>query len=90
MYAINSKANNWWKEVNIIIWGASSKLAGTDLEIQSLVVEMIECGIKIEACKACCDRMNVTEQLKKLGIDVRYMGEPLTDYIKSGEPILTI
>jgi hypothetical protein len=90
MYAINSKANNWWKEVNIIIWGASARLVGTDPEIQAEVAEMVEHGIKIEACKACCDRMNVTEQLKKLGVDVRYMGEPLTDYLKSGEKMLTI
>lgn len=90
MYAINSKAHKWWGEVNIIIWGASAKLVGTDLQIQDKVVEMINKGIRIEACKACCDYLGVTEELTKLGIDVKYMGEPLTDYIKSGEKILTI
>ena len=90
MYAINSKANGWWEEVNIIIWGASAKLAGTDVQIQTEVVEMISHGINIEACKACCDNMGVTKELKMLGVNVRYMGEPLTDYLKSGEKILTI
>jgi len=90
MYAINSKANQWWEEVNVIIWGASAKLAGTDPEIQADVVEMIDNGIKIEACKACCDHFGVTEELKMLGINVKYMGEPLTGYLKTGEKMLTI
>ena len=28
MYAINSKTNNWWKHINVIIWGASAKPVG--------------------------------------------------------------
>ena len=55
MYAINSKANGWWDEVTIIIWGASAKLAGTDAEVQADIREMLENGITIEACKACTE-----------------------------------
>jgi hypothetical protein len=51
---------------------------------------MINHGVQIEACKDCCDNFGVTDKLTKLGINVRYMGKPLTDYIKSGETILTI
>jgi len=90
MYAINSKKNQWWQDVNVIIWGASAKLVGTDTQVQTEVMEMINHGISIEACKACCDNLEVTDTLSKLGINVRYMGIALTDYIKSGEKILTI
>ena len=90
IYAVNSKTQNWWQEVNLIIWGASAKLVGNDTQVQSEVVEMINKGIQIEACKDCCDNFGVTDKLTKLGINVRYMGKPLTDYIKSGETILTI
>jgi hypothetical protein len=90
MYAVNSKTQNWWQEVNLIIWGASARLVGNDTQVQSEVVEMINQGIQIEACKDCCDNFGVTDKLTKLGINVRYMGKPLTDYIKSGETILTI
>ncbi len=90
MYAINSKANHWWDEVNVIIWGASAKLAGTDAQVQTEILEMISGGVKIEACKDCCDHFGVTDTLIKLGVDVRYMGKPLTDYIKAGEKMLTI
>ena len=90
LYAINSKANNWWHDVNIIIWGASSKLVATDVQVQSEVLEMIFQGITFEACKACSDNLGVTDKLCKLGINVRYMGRSLTDYIKTGENMLTI
>jgi hypothetical protein len=90
MYAINSKINNWWQNVNVIIWGASAKLVASDTQVQTEIIEMINQGVQIEACKACSDNFGVTDKLTKLGINVRYMGEPLTDYIKSGEKILTI
>jgi hypothetical protein len=90
MYATNSRLNGWWQEVNLIIWGASAKLVGIDTQIQAEVTEMLNHGITIEACKACTDNLGVTDKLTELGINVRYMGEALTDYIKSGEKILTI
>jgi hypothetical protein len=76
--------------VNIIIWGASAKLAGTDTQVQTEVAEMISKGVSIEACKACCYSFGVSDKLLQLGIKVRYMGQALTDYLKSGEKILTI
>jgi hypothetical protein len=90
MYAINSRLNGWWNEVNIIIWGASAKLVGSDEQVRSEVLEMISHGITIEACKACCDNFGVTDKLLELGVNVRYMGEPLTEYLKSEEKLLTI
>ncbi len=90
MYASNSGKHGWWKKVNLIIWGASAKLAANDPQIQAEIIDMLHQGITIEACKACCDNLGVTEKLEKLGINVRYMGEPLTSYIKAGEPVLTI
>lgn len=90
MYATNSKIKGWWKNVNVIIWGASAELVGNDTQIQSEVIEMIHQGVHVEACKECSDRAGVTDKLIKMGINVRYMGEPFTNYIKAGEKILTI
>jgi hypothetical protein len=90
MYATNSKIKGWWKNVNVIIWGASAKLIGNDTQVQSEVLEMINQGVQVEACKECSDRADVTDKLIKLGINVRYMGETFTRYIKSDEKILTI
>lgn len=90
MYAINSRKNNWWDEVNVIIWGASVKLTGNDTQIQTEILEMIASGVKIEACKACADNFGVSDKLLQLGITVRYMGEPLTQYLKSNEKFISI
>lgn len=89
-YTINSKKNGWWEEVNIIIWGASAQLVAKDTQVQVEIMEMISLGVHIEACKDCSDNIGVTEDLEKLGIEIKYMGEPLTKYIKNGEPILTV
>jgi len=90
MYATNAKKRGFWKEVNVIIWGASAKVAGNDTQIQTEILEMINSGVTIEACRDCADNFGVTEKLEKLGINVRYMGIPFTEYIKSGEKVITI
>ncbi len=42
------------------------------------------------ACKACAEKLGAEQALTDLGIDVKYMGEPLTEYIKLDYKILTI
>jgi hypothetical protein len=44
----------------------------------------------MEACKACSDMYGVTENLKRPDIEVIYMGEPLTNYLKNGWKVLTL
>jgi hypothetical protein len=90
MYATNAKLRGWWQEVNLIIWGASAKLIGNDTQIQTEILEMIRCGITIEACRDCAENFGVAEKMEKLGITVRYMGQPFTEYIQAGEKVLTI
>ena len=74
----------------VIIWGASAKFVGEDTQVQTEIIEMLNQGVSVEACKACCDNLGVADKLIKLGINVRYMGEPLTNYIKNGEKIFTL
>jgi hypothetical protein len=90
LYVLNAKNRDWWKEINVIIWGASAKLVASDTQIQTEVLEMINAGISVEACRDCSDACGVTNELERLGVRVRFMGQSLTDYIKSSEPILTI
>jgi hypothetical protein len=90
VYVLNAKRRAWWQEINVIIWGASAKLVAEDTQVQTEVLEMIHSGIHVEACKDCSDACGVTDNLVRLGIHIRFMGQPLTDYIKAGEPLLTI
>lgn len=89
-YAVNSLKNGWWDKVNVIIRGASARLVAQDPQVQTEVLEMIRAGVTMEACRDCCEDLGVCDQLTRLGIAVRYMGDPLTAYIKTGEKIMTI
>jgi hypothetical protein len=83
MYTFNSKRFKWgWKNVTLIVWGPSSKLLAEDKELQEHIVDMREVGVKLQACKKCSDLYGVSDDLRRLGIEVKYMGKPLTDYLR--------
>ena len=89
MYTLNAKKNEWWKDIKFIIWGPSSKLLSESEQLQEQIKEFIDHDITVEACKACADRYDVSEKLAALGVNVRYMGEPLTDYLKNDNKVIT-
>jgi hypothetical protein len=81
MYALNAKRRGWASEVEMIVWGPSSKLLSNDLELQAEVVAMQEVGVVFKACKACADSYGISDKLQELGIEVKYMGVDLTEFI---------
>jgi hypothetical protein len=90
MYGINSKRKQWWKEVTIIIWGATTKLVAENLKIQELIEEAQLEGVHISACKACAEQLGLSSRIERLNIEMLYWGEPLTILLKNNEQILTI
>ncbi len=88
-YIVNAKANGWWDEINLIIWGPSAKLAAYDKDIQRQLQDVFDSGITVEACKACTDAYQVSEIMLSLGITVRYMGGPFTEYLQSPDHVVT-
>lgn len=89
MYTHAAKTAGWFKEVTLVIWGPSAKLISTDSKLQEKLKAMQKDGVVIEACVACANAYGVAEDLRKLGYDVKGMGKPLTDYLKSGAKVLT-
>ena len=89
MYTLNSKLRQWWKEVTLIIWGPSSKLITEDIELQEYLEKLKDAGVKLEACITCADMYRVSKKLAALGIDVKPMGLPLTEYLKEGRAVIT-
>jgi len=89
MYTHAAKTAGWFREVTLIVWGPSAKLISTDIKLQEKLKAMQKDGVVIEACVACANAYGVSEDLKKLGYDVKGMGKPLTDYLKSGAKVLT-
>lgn len=90
MYTFNSKAKGWWSDVSLIVWGPSANLLAHDPELQEKVRKMKQVGVELLACKACSDSYGVSETLESLGVEVLYMGEPLTAILKKGCRLLTI
>lgn len=60
------------------------------MELQAELGELKQAGVELQACKACSDRYGVSDKLASLGVEVIYMGVPLTEYLKSGWASLTI
>ncbi len=83
MYTYNAKKNGWWDEVQLLVWGPSSRIIPGDDEMKEALKNMKEVGVQLTACKACANSYGVSEALEKLGITVKYMGKPLTEMLKS-------
>lgn len=89
MYAFNAQKNGWWDQVTLLVWGPSAKLSTEDKDIQATLKRMQDLGVELLACKGCADQYGVSPDLEKLGIEVKYTGTYLTDFIKSGKKVIT-
>ena len=89
MYTLNSRLRKWWKEVTLVVWGPSAKLITEDTELQDYLEKLKEAGVKLEACISCSDMYRVSKKLAYMGIDVKPMGLPLTQYLKQGSAVIT-
>jgi hypothetical protein len=89
MYTHNAKKAGWFDEVTLIIWGPSSRLLAGDKELQEKVKEMMSSGVDVKACKACADLYGVSDKIGEMGIEVKYMGEPLSEMLKGEWKVLT-
>ena len=90
MYGGNGLRKGWWKEVEIIIWGATALLSAENDDIKGRIRELISDGVKFSACRACAEQLGVVDQLEAMGVDVIYYGEPLTEILKTDGKLLTI
>ena len=88
-YLINAKANGWWDQINLIIWGPSARLTANDDDIHDQLQDVLDSEITVEACQACTDAYAVTEKLIGLGISIKYMGAPYTEYLKSQDKVIS-
>jgi len=90
MYTYNAKKQGWFDEVVLVVWGPSAKLLTENKMLQDYVKRMQDAGVKVEACMACARMYEVDEQLLEMGIDVKGMGIPLSNYLKEGWQTLSL
>jgi hypothetical protein len=89
MYAFAAPKYDWWQDITFVVWGPSEKLLAEDIELQEYLKKMTEIGITVKACKACSDIYGVSEKLEACGVNVKYMGGELTNFIKEGRHVIT-
>jgi len=89
MYTYNAKVQGWFDEVVLIVWGPSAKLLTENEMLQNYIKRMQKAGIQVEACVACAKMYTIDRTLEEMNIDVKGMGVPLTNYLKSGWKTLT-
>ncbi len=89
MYGFYSKKMKWMDNVHILIWGPSGKLLIEDKELQAKVKKLQKIGVEFLACQACSDMYKISDQLKALGVEVKYAGQYLADAQKKGWYVLT-
>ena len=91
MYLHKSNSNRWWDQCDLITWGPSNKLVCENSEVNALVRELMDLGVRVYACQRCAEKYGLAEQLEAMGIVVKLMGEPLTTYLQDESyRILTI
>jgi hypothetical protein len=90
MYTCNAKKQGWFDEVVLIVWGPSAKLLSENKMLQDYIKKMQDAGIKVEACIACAKMYGIDQKLVEMGIDVKGMGGPLTNYLKEGWKTLAL
>jgi len=89
MYAHAAKQNKWFDEVQLIVWGPSSRLLAADKDLQAKIKQMQKDGVDVKACIVCANSYGVTDDLRELGIEVKAMGKPLADLQHQGWHVLT-
>jgi len=90
MYAENSKIKGWWPDVTLLIWGPSAALVTRDNEIQNYIQSLRQEKVRIIACRQCAENYNIVQDLEKLGIEVFYTGEFLTNWLNSNNKLISI
>ncbi|MCL1796000.1 MAG: tRNA (guanosine(37)-N1)-methyltransferase TrmD [Clostridia bacterium] len=90
MYATNSLVHRFWEEVTVILWGATPNLVVSHNEIQDAMRVAMNVGVAFSACISCAERYGIVDELRAFGVQVVPWGEPLSELLRSGSPLLSI
>lgn len=73
-FSYNSRAQGWFSDVEVLIWGSSQLAVRDTVKYQEFVKTLIHDGVKVYACKMCADDTGSTELFLNLGVKVMYTG----------------
>lgn len=84
MYAVNALKHGWMDEVELYLFGPSQQLLLRDEPLQKFIQEFRSLEGKPVACKFLADRDDTHDRTMVLGLDVQYVGKPISDLIQAG------
>ena len=87
-YSVNAAKHEWWQGVEVLIWGPAAHPVKENKDLHEKLKQVKTSGVTLTACQWCAEQYNAVDVLEKLGVDVKYMGKPLTRYLKSGHKVL--
>jgi hypothetical protein len=80
---------NYWDEAHLMIWGPSARLLAENIELQDMLKNIQNTGVKTSVCVVCSDDYGVTDKLVDLGVDAIHTGEFLTEALQSDWKVVT-
>ena len=89
MYTGNAKRRGWFADVTLIIWGPSARALVGDESLQQGVRQLMDCGVRVMACRKCAENYGVQAQMSAMGVESIYIGETLSTFVKEGRHVLT-
>ena len=89
MYTQAAQQQHWFDQVTLIVWGPSARLLAGDRDLQVKTQSMMKDGVRVQACVVCADSYGVSDRLRKMGLEVKGMGAPLSQMLKDGWKVLT-
>jgi hypothetical protein len=82
-YAHRAMAEGWLDDVKVIFMGPSERLLVEDDHMAKIAKEIAEVEKPI-ACKFISDSAGISEKIETLGLEVKYVGKIISDYINEG------
>ena len=84
MYALNAMKHGWLADVKLVLFGPAEHLFLEDEDFQDLVRQFMEHAKTPIACRFLSDRDGTSQRLKDMGLDVQYVGQPISEAIREG------
>ncbi len=90
MYAANARKHGWLKDVRLVVFGPAEKTLLEDPDMQELLREFRDFedvdagGGEVAACRFLSNRDGISDGLRGLGVQVRYVGSYVSDLMKAG------
>ena len=79
-YTKNFRFDSNWERVRLVLWGSSIKLLASDEELQEDIAELKKVGIELQACKSNIHTDGFADDLMRLGFEIVYISDPITEY----------